>query len=134
MAIAITTGYLLGDALLVAYSTLPPATQRRWLGLGWEYGPISAPVSTLAHHLVGQCIAFVLDVCQGMNDWFGERVRSIGWLTRLHMWLAGALSFGLSLYFRAGYVLSAMFVATEVSTPFINARWHLHEGAWVDVA
>lgn len=51
-AIAITTGYLLGDALLVAYSILPPAVQRKWLG--WEYGPISAPVSTLAHHLVGQ--------------------------------------------------------------------------------
>ena len=53
LAIAITTGYLLGDALLVAFSTLPQPTQRRWLGLGWEYGPISAPASTLAHHLVG---------------------------------------------------------------------------------
>lgn len=53
LAIAITTGYLLGDALLVAYSTLPPPLQRRWLR--WEYGPISAPASTLAHHLVGQC-------------------------------------------------------------------------------
>lgn len=40
----------------------------------------------------------------------------------------GALSFGLSLYYKAGYILSTMFVATEASTPFINARWHMHEG------
>ena len=53
--IAITTGYLLGDAVLVAFSTLPPALQRR-LCCGREYGPISAPASTLAHHLVGQSV------------------------------------------------------------------------------
>lgn len=51
-AIAITTGYLLGDALLVLYSCVPHHhVQRRCVG--WEYGPISAPHSTLAHHLVG---------------------------------------------------------------------------------
>ncbi len=48
-----------------------------------------------------------------------------------HIDPSGALSFALSLYYRAGYVLSAMFVATEVSTPLINARWHMHEGGWV---
>lgn len=31
------------------------------------------------------------------------------------------------MYYRAGYVLSTMFVATEVSTPLINLRWHMHE-------
>jgi hypothetical protein len=34
------------------------------------------------------------------------------------------------LYYRAGYILSTMFVATEISTPFINARWHMHEVGW----
>lgn len=64
-AIAITTGYLLGDALLVLYSCVPHHVQRRCVG--WEYGPISAPLSTLAHHLVG-------------TFFLGEERISEGWL------------------------------------------------------
>lgn len=51
--------------------------------------------------------------------------------THTNKFRTGALSFDLSLYYRAGYVLSTMFVATEVSTPCINAHWHMHEGGCV---
>jgi hypothetical protein len=116
LTITITTGYLLGDASLVLFSLLPPSLQHSIFSpfsfsfKGKEdkkkkdatptdtsasssplYGPISAPYSTLAHHLVG------------------------------------ALSFYLSVHFRAAYVLSIMFISTELSTPFINNRWCMHE-------
>ncbi|KAM3568009.1 hypothetical protein VYU27_009862 [Nannochloropsis oceanica] len=90
VCLAITTGYLLADATLVLYSTLPRSLQSSSL----PYGPLSAPVPTLAHHLLG------------------------------------AMAFSSSLYFRAGYVLSIMFIATELSTPLVNLRWHLiHMGS-----
>jgi hypothetical protein len=40
---------------------------------------------------------------------------------------AGVLSFGACIYVRASFVYCLMFIFTEVSTPFVNLRWMLHE-------